>query len=68
MYLLIMIGTNNSRTVWKISKRKSKLEQYLKDKGCYWSKKHNRYVDDKNCGINGGSGIDYIINEIDEIV
>lgn len=67
MYILIMIGGNDRRTPWKFSKRKSKLEQHLKEKGYYWSKKHNRYVDDKNCGIDGSSGIDYTINKIEEI-
>ena len=33
----------------------------------YWSKKCNRYIDDKNCGISGGSGTDYLIELIDEI-
>ena len=51
----------------KVSKRKSKLENHIKEKGYYWSKKNGRYVDDKNCGIDGGSGTDYIINSVDEI-
>lgn len=67
MFALIRVGTNDSITLWKVSKRKIKIENYLKEKGYYWSKKHNRYVDDKNCGIDGGSGVDYIIKEIDEI-
>ena len=67
MFALIRIGTNDSRKLWKVSKRKSKLESYIKEKGYYWSKKNGRYVDDKNCGIDGGSGTDYIINRVHEI-
>ena len=51
MYLLIRIGTNDIRTSELISKSKKKLENHIKEKGFYWSKKCNRYIDDKNCGI-----------------
>jgi hypothetical protein len=67
MYVLIRIGTNDSRSSEFVSKTKKKLENYIKELGFYWSKKIGRYVDDKTTGISGGSGIDYIIDEIDEL-
>ena len=67
MYLLIEITTNDRRSSIIVSKTKKKLEQYVKDKGFYWSKSVGRYVDDKNTGILGGSGTDYIIEKIDEL-
>ena len=67
MYVLIRIGTNDRRTIEFISKIKNKLVNNIKESGYYWSQKHNRYVDDKKCGINGGSGVDYIIDEIEEL-
>lgn len=67
MYVLIRIGTNDSRSSEFVSKTKKKLVDEIKESGYYWSKKCNRYVDDKNCGIDGGSGVDYIIDEIDEL-
>lgn len=63
MYILIRIEANDSRSVELVSRTKKKLEQYIKQNGYYWSKKHNRYINDKNCG----SVIDYIIDKIDEI-
>ena len=65
MYLLIRIGTNDTRSYELVSKTKKKLVEYLKEKGYYYSKKWRRYIDDKNCGINGGSGTDYLISEVD---
>ena len=67
MYILIKIGTNDTRLSEKVSKTKKSLEDYIKSNGFYWSKKIGRYVDDKTTGIRGGSGTDYIIEEIDEI-
>jgi hypothetical protein len=67
MYILIRIGTNDSRTVESVSKTKQKLVTHIKEKGFYWSKKLNRYIDDKTSGIDGGRGTDYVINEIQEI-
>jgi hypothetical protein len=67
MYLLIRIGTNDSRGVELVSKAKSKLENHIKEKGYYWSKTANRYIDDKTSGIDGGSGTDYLIELIDEL-
>ena len=67
MYVLIRIGTNDSRSSEFVSKTKKRLVDKIKERDYYWSKKHNRYVDDKNCGIDGGIGVDYIINEIDEL-
>lgn len=67
MYLLIRIGQNDIRTSELISKSKKKLENHIKVKGFYWSKNWNRYIDDKNCGISGGSGTDYLIELIDEL-
>jgi len=67
MYVLIKIGTNDSRSSEFVSKTKKKLVNKIKENGYYWSKKYNRYVDDKNSGIDGGSGVDYIIDEIDEL-
>lgn len=67
MYVLIRIGTNDSRSSEFVSKTKKRLVDKIKESGHYWSKKHNRYVDDKNCGVDGGSGVDYIIDEIDEL-
>lgn len=65
MYILIRIGTNDSRNVELVSRTKKKLEDYIKEKGFYWSKKLNRYIDDKTSGIDGGSGCDYIIRKIE---
>ena len=67
MYILIRIGTNDTRWNEKVSKTKKALEEYIKPKGFYWSKKIGRYVDDKTTGISGGSGADYIIEQVDEI-
>ena len=67
MYVLIRIGTNDSRSSELVSKRKNKLESHIKEMGFYWSKKIGRYVDDKRTGIDGGSGTDYIINELEEL-
>ena len=33
MYILIRIGTNDFRSNEKVSKQKSKIEEYLKEKG-----------------------------------
>ena len=68
MYLLIRIGTNDSRHSELVSKRKNKLVKHIKEKGFYWSKKNGRYVDDKNTGVLGGSGTDYIITKVNELV
>jgi len=65
MYLLIKIGANDSRSHELVSKTKKKIVAHLKEKGYYYSKKCRRYIDDKNCGINGGSGTDYLISEVD---
>ena len=67
MYVLIRIETNDLRIAEKVSKNKKTLEKYIKTKGFYWSEKNKRYIDDKTVGINGGSGVDYVINHIDEI-
>lgn len=67
MYILIRIGRNDIRTNEFISKSKKKLEDHIKEKGFYWSKNLDRYIDDKNCGINGGSGTDYLIENIDKL-
>lgn len=68
MYMLIRIGRNDSRSVEFVSRTKKKLEDYIKEKGFYWSKKANRYIDDKTSGIDGGSGTDYLIHSVDELV
>ena len=68
MYMLIRIGTNDSRDVELVSRTKNKLEDHIKEKGFYWSKKINRYIDDKTSGILGGSGTDYLIHSVDELV
>ena len=65
MYLLIRIATNDKRSYELVSKTKKKIVEHLKEKGYYYSKKCMRYIDDKNCGISGGSGTDYLIGEID---
>jgi len=67
IYILIRIGTNDTRMNVKASRTKKRLEEYIKPKGFYWSKKIGRYVDDKTSGIPGGSGTDYIIEELEEI-
>jgi hypothetical protein len=64
MYVLIRIGANDSRSIELASKTKSKLEKHIKENGYYWSKKANRYIDDKTSGIDGGSGKDYIIQSV----
>ena len=67
MYILIRIGTNDTRWTEKVSKTKKALEDYIKPKGFCWRKKIGRYVDDKTTGISGGSGTDYVIEQVDEI-
>ena len=67
MYLLIRIGTNDSRHSELVSKLKRPLVEHIKEKGFYWSKINGRYVDDKTTGIDGGSGTDYIITKIEEL-
>ena len=68
MYILIKIGLNDFRTNVKVSRKKSVLENYIKEDGYYWSKTANRYIDDKNSNIDGGSGIDYIIEKCEELI
>ena len=68
MYILIKIGLNDSRTNVKVSRKKSILEKYIKKDGYYWSKTSNRYIDDKNSNIVGGSGTDYIIEKCEELI
>ena len=68
MYMLIRIGRNDSRSVELVSRTKKKLEDHIREKGFYWSKKVNRYIDDKTSGIDGGSGTDYLIHSVDELV
>lgn len=67
MYILISITTNDFRLNQMVSKRKSIIVKYLKTNGYYWSKKLKRYIDDKTSGEYGGSGCDYVIEQIDEI-
>ena len=67
MYILISIGFNDSRTNEKVSKKKHLLESLIKAEGYYWSHKTQRYIDDKNSCVEGGSGIDYIIEKCEEV-
>jgi len=67
MYLLIRVKENNIRHNELVSKFKNKLVDHIKEKGYYWSKYNGCYIDDKNCGISGGSGSDYIIEKINEL-
>lgn len=67
MYILIRIGMNDIWWIEKVSRIKKVFEDYIKLKGFYWSKKIGRYIDDKIIGISGGSGIDYVIEKVDEI-
>ena len=67
MYILVRIGTNGFRSNEKVSRTKKKLEDHIKEKGFYWSKKANRYIDDKTSGVDGGGGTDYIITQCDEL-
>lgn len=67
MYVLIRIEKNETRYPWKVSKSKNKLKNFIKEKGYYYSKEERRYIDDDNCKVRGGSGNDYVINEIEEI-
>ena len=67
MYILIRIGHNDCRSNEKVSRTKSALIRLLKEDGYYLSSKSNRYINDNNSGIDGGSGVDYIIDECDEI-
>ena len=64
MYILIEVGINGIRTNELVANTKAEIEQYLKDKGYYFSKKAGRYIDDKTVKIYGGSGIDYEIHQI----
>jgi hypothetical protein len=65
MYLLIRIRRYDTRNCELVSKTKKKVVSHLKEMGYYYSKKCMRYIDDKNCGISGGSGTDYLISEVD---
>ena len=65
MYILIRIATNDTRTHELVSKTKKKIVEHLKEKGYYWGNGMLRYIDDKTIGIDGGSGVDYIIDEVD---
>jgi hypothetical protein len=67
MYLLIQIGLNGERDYVFASKTKVKLEDFLKDKGYYFSKRVGLYINDKTVNIKGGSGIDYDIKFITEL-
>lgn len=67
MYILIKIGTNDDRCAEKVSRYEKALIEHIKTKGFYWGKKVGRYIDDKTIGISGGSGTDYIVEQIDEI-
>jgi hypothetical protein len=67
MYLLTKISENDHRSVELVSKYKNKIVAYLKSHGYYYSKKINRYIDDRSCGIDGGSGTDYIIEDVHEL-
>ena len=53
MYILIRVGANDFRSNEKVSRTKKKLEEYLKEKGFYWSNKIKRYIDDETSGIDG---------------
>ena len=66
MYILVRTGVNASRTNIAVAKTKKILEDSIKAEGYYWSKKVGKYIDDKTTGIKGGSGHDYIIEQIDE--
>lgn len=67
MYILIKIGINDRRLIEKASRTKKTLEDYIRLKGFYWSNKIGRYIDDETTGIIGGSGTEYVINQVDEI-
>ena len=67
MYVLIRIRTNDSRSSVFVSKTKKKLETHIKKLGVFWPKEIGRYIDDETIGISGGSGTEYIINQIDEL-
>lgn len=67
MYILIVESTNGIEHNICISKFKYKLANYIKSKGYYYSKKLDRYIDDRTTGIKGGSGADYKIETIKEI-
>lgn len=67
MYILIRIATNDIRHNELGSKKKSKLEKHIKEKGFYFSKTVGRYIDDRTVKIPGGSGTDYVIEKIEEI-
>ena len=67
MYLLIEIGINGKRTPILVSKTKKRIEEEIKTKGYYWSKKFKRYIDDKNHKSDWDIRIDYLIEKIDEL-
>ena len=64
IYSLIEIRRNDIRETVMVSEKKKKLVDYINEKGYYFSKSCNRYIDDKTVKIKGGSGIDYIIEKI----
>ena len=67
MYILISIGINDFRYNQFVSKRKYTIVKHLKANGYYWSKKLKRYINDRTIKVDGGSGNDYIIEQIDEL-
>lgn len=67
MYVLICVGFNGVERPDKVSKTKKLLVEYLSNNGYYFSKSVGRYIDDKTCGISGGTGVDYYIKKIEEL-
>jgi len=61
MYLLECIGTGGMRGVELVAKKKSTIVNYLKEKGYYYSKNLNRYIDDRY----KNTGTDYVIYPVD---
>ena len=67
MYILVGTKTTGEPVNVLVSKTKKKIIAYLKENGYYWSANCNSYIDDKTTGVDGGSGIDYTIEEVKEI-
>ena len=65
MYLLTKLTADNAGIPHLVSKKKETLVKWLKDKGYYWSKDYQMYIDDRP-GMED-SNIDYTIEKVEEI-
>ena len=60
-YILIALTVGGREYVEYCSDSKKKLESYIKQKGYYFSAKHEKYINDKN------DDLDYVIEKLEMI-